>query len=152
MRVLVVALQAVVVALVLALPWVVGSALAGKGSMAIFGPPLSGATAATWGDILRFAVGPAARSPLAWLLVLGAALPLVIARGTRLTWAARLWVTALASWGIAYVTSRGDLGSFTPSETVVLAPAALAVAMCIGIGIVAFENDLSGRESAGANL
>ena len=145
-RVLVVAVQAVVVALVLALPWVVGIALAGKGSVAIFGLPLSGATTATWGDILRFAVGPAARSPLAWLLVLGAALPLVIARGTRLTWAARLWVTALASWGIAYVTSRGDLGSFTPSETVVLAPAALAVAMCIGIGIAAFENDLSGRE------
>ena len=44
-RVLVVAVQAVVVALVLALPWVVGTALAGKGSVAIFGLPLSGATA-----------------------------------------------------------------------------------------------------------
>jgi hypothetical protein len=78
--------------------------------------------------------------------VLGSALPLVIARGTRLAWAARLWLLALASWGLAYATSRGDLGSFTPSETVVLAPAALAVAMCIGIGIAAFENDMSGRE------
>ena len=145
-RVLVVAVQAVVVALVLALPWVIGTALAGKGSVAIFGLPLSGATAPSWGDVLRFAVGPAARSPLAWLLVLGSALPLVIARGTRLAWAARLWVLALASWGLAYATSRGDLGSFTPSETVVLAPAALAVAMCIGIGIAAFENDMSGRE------
>ena len=56
-RVLVVAVQAVVVALVLALPWVVGTALAGKGSVAIFGLPLSGATAPSWGDILRFAVG-----------------------------------------------------------------------------------------------
>src|SRR5580658_9171015 len=72
-RVLVVAVQAVLVALALALPWVVGTALAGKGSVAIFGLPLSGATAASWGDVLRFAVGPAARSPLAWLLVLGAA-------------------------------------------------------------------------------
>ena len=79
-----------------------GTALAGKGSVAIFGLPLSGATAASWGDVLRFAVGPAARSPLAWLLVLGSALPLVIARGIRLAWAARLWVLALASWGIAY--------------------------------------------------
>ncbi len=145
-RVLVVAGQAVVVALVLALPWVVGTALAGRGSVAIFGLPLSGATAPNWADVLRFAIGPAARSPLAWLLVLGAALPLVIARGTRLAWAARLWVMALASWGIAYASTRGDLGSFTPSETVVLAPAALAVAVCIGIGIAAFEDDLSGRE------
>ena len=145
-RVLVVAVEAVVVALVLALPWVVGTALAGKGSVAIFGLPLSGATAPSWGDILRFAVGPAARSPIAWLLVVGAALPLVIARGTRLAWAARLWVLALASWGLAYASTRGDLGSFAPSETVVLAPAALAVAVCVGIGIAAFENDLSGRE------
>ena len=79
-------------ALVLALPWVVGTVLAGKGSVAIFGLPLSGATAPSWGEVLRFAVGPAARSPIAWLLVAGAALPLVIARGTRLAWAARLWV------------------------------------------------------------
>ncbi len=145
-HVLVVAVQAVLVALALALPWVLGTALAGKGSVAIFGLPLSGATAPSWGDVIRFAIGPAARSPIAWLLVAGAALPLVIARGTRLAWAARLWVMALASWGIAYVTSHGGLGSFTPSETVVLAPAALAVAACVGIGIAAFEDDLRGRE------
>jgi GT2 family glycosyltransferase len=145
-RILVVAIQAVLVALILALPWAVGTALAGKGSVAIFGLPLARATAPSWGDVLRFAVGPAARSPVAWLLVVGAALPLVIARGTRLAWAARMWVLALASWGLAYTSTRGDLGSFAPSETVVLAPAALAVAVCVGLGIAAFENDLSGRE------
>jgi GT2 family glycosyltransferase len=145
-RVPAVAVQAVVVALVLSLPWVVGTALAGKGSVAIFGLPISSATAPSWGDVVRFAVGPVARSPIAWLLVVAAAFPLVIARGMRLAWAARLWVMALASWGLAFAASRGDLGSFTPSETVVLAPAALGVAACIGIGIAAFENDLSGRE------
>ena len=98
------------------------------------------------GEVVRFAIGPVPRSPIAWLLVLGAALPLVIARGVRLASAARLWVTALGSWGLAFAATRGDLGSFTPSETVVLAPAALAVAACVGIGIAAFENDLSGRE------
>ncbi len=145
-RVFVVAVEAVIVALVLTLPWVVGTVLAGKGSVAIFGLPLSSATTPSWGDVIRFAVGPAARSPLVWLLVAGAALPLVIARGARLAWAARLWLTALASWGIAFAGSRGDLGVFTPSETVVLAPAALAVAACVGIGIAAFESDLSRRE------
>ncbi len=145
-RVLVVAVQSVVVALALSLPWVVGTALAGKGAVAIFGLPVSGATAPSWGEVVRFAIGPVARSPVVWLLVGGAALPLFIARGVRLAWAARLWVMALASWGLAFAATRGDLGSFTPSETVVLAPAALAVAACVGIGIAAFENDLSGRE------
>ncbi len=96
--------------------------------------------------MVRFAVGPVARSPLAWLLVAAAALPLMLGRGPRLVWASRLWVTALASWGLAFAAYRGDMGSFAPSETVVLAPAALAVAACIGLGIAAFENDLSGRE------
>ena len=81
-----------------------------------------------------------------WLLLVAAALPLVLGRGTRLVWAARLWVMACASWGLALAASRGDLGSFTPSESVVLAPAALAVAACVGLGISAFENDLTGRE------
>ena len=81
-----------------------------------------------------------------WLLVVAAALPLVIGRGARLRWAARLWVTACASWGLAFATTRGDLGSFAPSESVVLAPAALAIAACVGLGIAAFENDLTGRE------
>ena len=145
-RVLVVAGEAVAVALVLAAPWVVGTALAGKGSVAIFGLPVSGTTAPDWGEVIRFAIGPAARSPFVWLLVAGALLPLVIGRGTRLRWGARLWVTACASWGLALAATRGDMGSFAPSESVVLAPAALAVAACVGLGISAFENDLTGRE------
>jgi GT2 family glycosyltransferase len=144
-RVLVVAGEAVIVALVLAAPWVIGTALAGKGAVAIFGLPVSGA-APNWGEVIRFAIGPAARSPIVWLLVAGAALPLLLGRGVKLTWAARLWVTACASWGLAFAATRGDLGSFTPSESVVLAPAALAVAACVGLGISAFEDDLTGRE------
>ena len=145
-RVLVVALEAVAVALALAAPWVVGTALAGKGSVAIFGLPISGTAAPNWGEVIRFAIGPAARSPIVWLLVAGALLPLVIGRGTRLRWAARLWVTACVSWGLALAATRGDMGSFAPSESVVLAPAALAIAACVGLGISAFENDLTGRE------
>jgi GT2 family glycosyltransferase len=146
LRVLLVAAQGIGVALVLLAPWVVGTLLAGKDSVEIFGLPLSGASAAGWGEILRFAIGPAARSPLAWLLVAGAALPLFLGRGPRLVWAGRLWVTALGSWALAYAAARGDMGSFAPSVSVVLAPAALAVATCIGLGIAAFENDLTGRE------
>jgi hypothetical protein len=145
-RVLLVAVEAVGVALLLTLPWVVGTALAGKASVGIFGLPLAGSTSPGWGELIRFAVGPAARSPLAWLLVVAAALPLLLGRGTRLVWATRLWVTALGSWGLAFAAYRGDMGSFAPSETVVLAPAALAVAACVGLAISAFETDLAESE------
>jgi len=145
-RILLAALEGVGAALVLAAPWVLGTLLAGTASVGIFGLPISAATAPGWGEVVRFAIGPAARSPLVWFLVVSAALPLLLGRGVRLVWAARLWVGACASWGLALATSRGDLGSFTPSESVVLVPAALAVAACVGLGIAAFENDLAGRE------
>ncbi|HSZ36803.1 MAG TPA: hypothetical protein VK773_06895, partial [Acidimicrobiales bacterium] len=145
-RPLAVAGAAVGLALVLLAPWVVGTALAGKGAIAIFGLPVAGATAPDWGELVRFAIGPVARSPLVWLLIAAAALPLAIGRGIRLVWAARLWVMACASWGFALAAVRGGMGSFAPSVPVVLAPAALAVAACLGLGISSFENDLSGRE------
>ena len=150
-RLLLAALEAVGVALVLAAPWVVGTALAGKGSVAIFGLPLAGATAPDWGEIIRFAVGPVARSPLVWLLVAAAALPLALGRGIRLLWAARLWVTACASWGLALAAVRGDMGSFAPSLPVVLAPAALAVAACLGVGISSSRTISPAASSAGAS-
>jgi hypothetical protein len=145
-RPLAVAVAAVALALVLLAPWVIGTALAGRGSVAIFGLPIAGATAPDWGELVRFAIGPVARSPLVWLLIAAAALPLAIGRGIRLVWAARLWVMACASWAFALAAVRGDMGSFTPSTTVVLAPAAFAVAVCLGLGISSFENDLTGRE------
>ncbi len=145
-RLVVTALEAVGVALVLTAPWAIGTALAGRSAVTIFGLPVAAANAPDWGEVIRFAIGPEARSPLVWLVVAAAALPLVIARGPRLTWASRLWVLAVASWVLALVTTRGDTGSFTPSESVVLAPAAFAVAAAVGLGISAFENDLGGLE------
>ena len=71
-----------VVALVLAAPWVIGTLWRGRASVAIFGLPIAGANAPSWGEVIRFAIGPAARSPIAWLLVVAAALPLVLGRGT----------------------------------------------------------------------
>jgi len=52
---------------------------------------------------------------------------------------------ALASWVLAFAASHGWTGSFAPSESVVLVPAAIAVAACIGLGVSSFENDLAGR-------
>jgi hypothetical protein len=139
------ALEGIVVALVLDGPWVVGSLLSGRHVLDIFGLPVSAAASPSWAEVVRFAVGPAARSPLAWLLLAAAALPLVLGTSVRLAWAARLWVMACGAWVLALAATHGWMGSFTPSETVVLAPAGVAVAAAIGLGISAFENDLSGQ-------
>jgi GT2 family glycosyltransferase len=137
--------QAVALALVLCAPWALGTALAGWHSVDVFGLPISPAAAPSWGEVVRFAVGPVARSPIVWLLVAAAALPLVLGTGVRLAWASRLWVMACASWALAMASSHGWMGNFTPSETVVLAPAAVAVAAAIGLGVSSFENDLAGQ-------
>jgi GT2 family glycosyltransferase len=138
-------LKTTVVALLLCAPWVVGILLSGSRSVDIFGLPISGAAAPSWGEVVRFAIGPAARSPFVWLMVGASALPLVLGTGVRLTWAARLWVLACASWVLAFVTTHGWTGTFAPSESVVLVPAAVAVAAGVGLGISSFENDLAGR-------
>jgi GT2 family glycosyltransferase len=140
-----VALKSIAVALLLSAPWVIGTALAGAHAVEIFGLPMSPANAPSWDQVVRFAIGPTARSPIAVLLIAASALPLLLGRGVRLLWAARLWVMALGSWGLAIAASRGAMGSFTPSETVVLVPAAVAVAAGIGLGISSFEQDLAGQ-------
>ena len=140
-----VAVKAVVVAVVLCAPWVVGTLLAGQRSLDIFGLPIAASAAPSWGETIRFAVGPAARSPIVWLLIAGSALPLLLGAGERLAWATRMWIMACASWVLAYAATHGWTGSFTPAETVVLVPAAVAVAAGIGLGISSFENDLAGR-------
>ncbi len=143
-RVLVVAVEAIVAAAVLSLPWVIGTLASGSHAVALFGLPLSASGAPNWGDVVRFAIGPTARSPVVWLLVAASALPLLIGRGQRLVWAARFWALACLSWVMAFASTHGWTGSFAPSESVVLVPAAIAVAVGVGLGISSFEIDIAG--------
>ena len=48
------------------------------------------------------------------------------------------------AWLLALAVTEGWTGPFAPSISVVLAPAALAVACGVGLGVSAFETDLSG--------
>jgi len=133
------------VALVLCAPWVIGVALAGPRALAVLGLPSAPSGAPSWTALLRFDLGPVGGSPLSWLLLVAALLPLLIGTGPRLAWAGRLWTVALFSWGLAFVVARGWTHSFAPSVDVLLVPAAVAVAACIGLGVAAFENDLVGQ-------
>ncbi|MHB1711517.1 MAG: hypothetical protein ACYCV7_08955, partial [Acidimicrobiales bacterium] len=130
-----------VVAGVLCLPWLTGVLLSGGGALNVFGVG-SAPGVASWGDLLRFSVGPIGDSPLAWGFGLAALLPLLLARGTRFSWSGRCWSIAMVFWIAAWATGNGWTGRLTVDPTVLLAPAAAAIAMAIGLGIAAFEEDL----------
>ncbi|HXQ18234.1 MAG TPA: glycosyltransferase family 2 protein [Acidimicrobiales bacterium] len=144
-RVLAAAAGAIAAALVLSAPWVVGTAFAGSRVLGVFGLPASTNAPLSWASLVRFHVGPIGGSPLSWLLLVAALFPLLVGAGPRLAWAGRLWTLAGLAWVLALAVERGWTGSFAPSVDVLLAPAAVAVAACVGLGVSAFETDLAGH-------
>jgi GT2 family glycosyltransferase len=144
LRALVVAVAGTVAAAVLCAPWVVGVLIAGHDALATLGLPGNPATVPGWGGLLRMAVGPVGASPLSWLLVAAALPVLLVGRGPRLGWAIRLWAIGLPAWFLALVAAKGWAVPFAPSVDVLLAPAAVALAGAIGLGVSAFETDLAG--------
>jgi hypothetical protein len=136
------AVGSTLVAALICLPWVIGVLSAGRGAVQVFGVPIPTSSAASWGSLLRFAVGPIGVSPLAWGFAVAAAVPLVLARGPRFVWAGRLWAIALVFWVFDWVVGRGWTGSLAIDPLVLLGPAAVAVSAAIGLGVAAFEEDL----------
>ena len=145
-RALWLALASTGVAAVVCLPWVVGVAWAGRGAVAVFGVPIPASSAASWSSLLRFAAGPIGGSPLAFGFAVAALAPLVLARGDRFRWAGRFWSVALVFWVVAWVIGRGWTGSLAVDPLILLAPAAVAIAAAIGLGVAAFEEDLRAAE------
>jgi GT2 family glycosyltransferase len=141
-RALWLSLGSTLVAGILCLPWLIGVLAAGRGAIGVFGVAGPNSGAASWGDLLRFSVGPIGNSPLTWAFGLAALLPLVLARGPRFGWAGRCWSIALVFWFAAWVIGRGWTGSLSIDPMILLGPAAAATAMAIGLGIAAFEEDL----------
>lgn len=137
-----VALGAVIVAICLHVPWSLDllradspwESVAGLG--ATDGGPLGA------GEILRFETGPWGAPPLGWAFLLAGALPVIIGRSWRLEWAVRAWFVVLTGWGLLWAAQEGHLPVGLPSPEVVLAPVAAALALTAALGLAAFETDL----------
>jgi hypothetical protein len=140
------ALGSTAVVVAVCLPWVIGVLSAGRGAIVVFGVPVPASSAPTWSSLLRFAAGPIGGSPLSWGFIVAAVAPLVLARGVRFRWAVRFWSVALVFWVLAWVIGRGWTGSLAVDPLVLLAPAAVATAASIGLGVAAFEEDLRAAE------
>ena len=143
-RVAAVGAGATVVTTVLLAPWS-ASVLAGPARwQELAGLASAPRTGATWGALLHLGVGPIGDTPLAWGFVLAAALPLLIGSGPRLVWAGRAWILAGLTWTCAWAGGRGWLGALSVPGEVMLVPAGVGIAMAVGLGVAAFEEDLPG--------
>jgi GT2 family glycosyltransferase len=155
----------IVVAFVLAIPLVGGASTVGRialcGGLAtvaaavLLGPWLAslvGADAATLAllprraldldDILGFHTGTAGSGLASIGLLIAAMLPLAVATGERLAWAGRAWMLAVVSFAWAWLPSRLDADMPIASPNGVLIPAALGLALAVGLGVAAFLDDL----------
>ncbi|MEA2931783.1 MAG: hypothetical protein QOI56_568, partial [Actinomycetota bacterium] len=138
------ALGAVLVAVVLLVPWSLELLLPG-GWSTVTGVARLPAAQPGLGQMLRFEIGPLGAAPLGWALLVIAAVPLVLGRDWRLAWAVRLWMVALTCVGVAWAGGQGWIPLRFQAPDVLLAFAAAALAGAVALGAVAFETDLRGQ-------
>src|SRR5207248_5907899 len=94
------------------------------------------------GNVLHFQTGPAGTGLVAWGLVAAAAVPLAIATGSRLVWAARGWMLAAISFALVWLPTRLSSTVPVPAPEGVLVGAALGLALAAGLGVAAYMEDL----------
>jgi GT2 family glycosyltransferase len=139
LRVLVTTVLAAVLATLAHLPW--SLELIADPSR-VLGFASTGPTGAGPARLLRFETGPHGAGVLLYGLLVAALVAPLVGRRWRLAASLRLWTVAVVAWVAAMVVDVGELTSSAPSSTTILAPAAGALALCIGLGVVALERDL----------
>ena len=126
-------------ALLLLMPWPLALLRGGERSAAWgLGFPAS----LDLSEVLRFHTGPAGAGAGGWTLLLAAALALLVTTGPRLAWAARAWVLALVGFGLAWLPTVIARDAPVPAPEGLLVPAALGIALAVGLGVGAFRTDL----------
>ncbi len=142
-RALSVGAVAVGIALLLLAPWSI-TMLHPEGLVhTLFGPGLAVSRGLSLGEALRLETGRLGGAPFGWAILVAAALPLVIGKGWRFSWAVRCWAVIVVDAVFVVAIGRGWLGLPVPSADLFLAPAAIALAWLIALGFVAFRIDLS---------
>lgn len=137
-RVLVTGTGGAVLAVALQLPWSLSFLSDWR---TVFGSNSPGASL-TLSSLTRFTIGPVSSSVLCWALLASALLPLLIGRDWRLGWAVRCWAMILGGLAGAWVLGQDWIPGQLPAVSLLLVPAAVGLALSIGLGIAAFEVDL----------
>ena len=93
------------------------------------------------GRVLRFATGPAGAGVSGWVLCGAGLLVLFLAWGPRLAWAMRAWALVAVGVALTWLPARLGWPSAAPEGT--LTPAALGLALAVGLGAAAFAEDVA---------
>ena len=138
-RVLLAGFGGSILAFALQLPW---SLSAITDLRSFLGSSSTLGAASTVSSVTRFAVGPGGPGVLGWALLIAGALPLLIGRSWRLGWAVRCWALVIAGMAGSWVLGQGWVSDQLPSVALLLVPAAIGLALAVGLGVAAFEVDL----------
>ena len=124
-------------AVLLLFPWPLGFVGAGDrlASLGIVFEP-----AGSVGSLLRFVTGPNGGGIGTWAFIVVGVAVTVITTGERSAWCVRLWGIALVSWLVAILPSW--LQTRSPAVEGLLVPAALALALIVGIGVATFSDEV----------
>ena len=133
---------AVPAAAFLAFPTVVDLLASGPGWQFVADGRDGSAGEASFGEILRFAVGGSDPGWMVWLFAVPMTVPLLLGRGWRLEQSVRLWMVAVVAWAVALAAERGTLPFGLPDLHLLLAPAAVSVAGLCGMAVLSIEHDL----------
>jgi GT2 family glycosyltransferase len=136
-----VALGGLGVAFVVLLPWSASFVGPGARAAALTGVARAGGSTSL-AALLRLAPGPEGPSLLGFGFLVAGGFALLVGRGHRLAWATRAWAVVLVSVGLAWAGAEGWLGDTMGATGALLAPAAVGLALAIGLGVSAFEVDL----------
>ncbi len=141
-RMIVVALGALVIGAVVHAPWLFELVTVRPSWDTFVASRSSDAAGLPLTHVLRFDTGPIGSSALNAALLIAAAFVVVVAREWRLTWAARAWSVAMCCWAIVWAESMGWIPVAMPPTEMILAPAAVALALAVGLGVAAFSTDV----------
>ena len=124
------------------LPLTINVFFSGRRALEIFGTSRGTWSVPSFGGLIRGADGNFGTSWAAWLLPLGALLSWLICQGIRRSIASKAAVIATLALVLASLSSHNWMGPFAPDVDVLLALYMAMVALLIGIGVSALENDL----------
>lgn len=150
-RLVVAGLGAVLVSLVVCLPWLVDL---GRGGVAsVWLGPASGTGAVPGGfGLLRFEGGPVGSSILGFALPLVGLPALLFGREWRFTLAVRAWAVVVVGWVVVALAGAGWLGVVATAPDLLLSPAVSMLALAAGAGVAAFRVDLPGYRAGWRQL